>query len=108
MIVLCATLSKSLNPRNIDKSVSDIRIRLPVESNFWIIGIWLQTHYPAGYPTGKPHSDHLWSVLNMIRFPDRDPTGMCNSEPDPDRTGFRKNSTGSDMDIQTTFAAVIA
>jgi len=29
-------------------------------------------------------------VLNMIRFPDRDPTGFCNSEPDPDRTGFGK------------------
>jgi len=27
---------------------------------------------------------------------------MCNSEPDPDRTGFRKNSTAADMDIQTT------
>ena len=34
----CATFSKSLNPRNIDKSVSDIRvrIRLPFESSFWI------------------------------------------------------------------------
>jgi len=40
-------------------------------------------------------------VFNMIRFPDRDPTGFCNSEPDPGRTGIRKNSTGSDMDIQT-------
>jgi len=27
----------------------DIRIRLP-------------THYPAGYPTGKPDSDHLWCI----------------------------------------------
>jgi len=38
MIVQCATFSKSLNPRNIDKSVSDIpiRIRLPFESSFWI------------------------------------------------------------------------
>jgi len=34
----CATFSKSLNPRNIDKSVSDIRIpiRFPFESSFWI------------------------------------------------------------------------
>jgi len=24
------------------------------------IRIRLQTHYPAGYPTGKPVSDHLW------------------------------------------------
>ena len=38
MIVLCSTFSKSLNPRNIDKSVSDIwiRIRFPFESSFWI------------------------------------------------------------------------
>jgi len=30
--------SKSLNPKNIDKSVSDIRIRIrfPFESSFWI------------------------------------------------------------------------
>jgi len=37
----------------------------------------------------------------MIRLPDRDLTGYCNSEPDADWTGFRKNSTGSDMDIRT-------
>jgi len=36
MIVQCATFSKSLNPRNIDKTVSDIRIRFPFESSFWI------------------------------------------------------------------------
>jgi len=32
------TFSKNLNPRNIDKSVSDIRIRIriPFESRFWI------------------------------------------------------------------------
>ena len=29
-------------------------------------------------------------VLNMIRFPDRDPTGFCTLEPDPDWTGFWK------------------
>jgi len=34
MIVPCATFSQSLNPRNIDKSVSDIRF--PFESSFWI------------------------------------------------------------------------
>jgi len=46
---------------------------------------------------------HLWysPELNTIRFPDRDPTGFCNSEPDLDWIGFRKNSTGSDMDIRT-------
>jgi len=38
MIVQCATFSKSLNPRNIEKSVSDIRIRIwfPFQSSFWI------------------------------------------------------------------------
>ena len=34
MIVQCATVSKSLNPRNIDKTVSDIRF--PFENSFWI------------------------------------------------------------------------
>ena len=36
--VRCATFSKSLNPQNIDKSISDIRIRIrfPFESSFWI------------------------------------------------------------------------
>ena len=40
MIVQCATFSKSLNPRNIDKTVSDIRvlIRFSFESSFWISG----------------------------------------------------------------------
>jgi len=38
MIMQCATFSKSLNPRNIEKSVSDIRIRIwfPFDSRFWI------------------------------------------------------------------------
>ena len=38
MIVQCATFSKILNPRNINKSISDIRIRIrfPFESSFWI------------------------------------------------------------------------
>jgi len=30
------------------------------------------------------------AVLNMIRSPDRDPTGFCTSEPDQDLTGFWK------------------
>jgi len=38
MIAQCATFSKSLNPQNIEKSVSDILIcmRFPFESIFWI------------------------------------------------------------------------
>jgi len=27
------------------------------------IRIRLQTHYPAGYPTGKPYSDHLCNTV---------------------------------------------
>jgi len=41
------------------------------------------------------------------RFPDRDPTGFCNSESDPDWTGFRKNSTEWDMDIQTVLITAV-
>jgi len=36
------------------KAVLDIRIRL-------------QTHYPSGYPTGKPDSDHLCWICKKIR-----------------------------------------
>jgi len=36
MIAQCATFSTSLNPQNIDNSVSDVRIRFPFESSFWI------------------------------------------------------------------------
>jgi len=61
VIVQCATFYKSLNPRNINKSVSDIRIRIrfPFQSRFWIS---VSGYYPAGYPTGKPDSDHLWCL----------------------------------------------
>jgi len=34
---------------------------------------------------------HFTLVLNMIRFPDHDPTGFCNSEPDPEWTGLWTN-----------------
>jgi len=66
MIVQCATFSKSLNPQNIVKSIWDIRI--PFESSFWDIRIRLETHYPAGYPTGKPDSDHLCSAGHLWFF----------------------------------------
>jgi len=44
---------------------------------------------------GSVEHDPVW------QFPDRYPTGFCNSEPDPVWTEFRKTSTGSNMDIQT-------
>jgi len=59
MIVQCATFSKSLNSRNINKRVSD-QYPVPVSKQILDIRIRLQTHYPARYPTGKPDSDHLW------------------------------------------------
>ena len=49
---------------------------VPVWKQFLDISILLQTHYPAGYPTGKPDSGHLWLVAN------RDEHG-----PGLDRTG---------------------
>jgi len=30
----------------------------------------------------------VWNTSLRTRFPDRDPTGFCNSEPDPGWTGF--------------------
>ena len=50
-LMQCASFSKSLNPRNINKTVSD--------KTFLDIRIRLQTHYPSGYPSGKRDSDHL-------------------------------------------------
>jgi len=49
----------------------------------------------------------ILSSVEHDPVPDRDPTGFCNSEPDPDRTGFRKTSTGSDMDIQTALITAV-
>jgi len=49
MVVQCATFSESLNPRNIDKSVSDIWIcaRFPFECSFWIIAFGWKLTIPA-------------------------------------------------------------
>ena len=44
--------------------------------------------------------DMMWSL-------DRDPTGFCTSEPDPDGLDFEKNSTGSDIDIQTALITAV-
>jgi len=54
MIVQRATFSKSLNPKNIEKSLSDIliHIRFPVESSFWISGYKL-TILPAIQPENR-------------------------------------------------------
>ena len=62
MFAHCATFSKSLNPRNIEKIVLDILVCIrfdPVWKQFLDICIRLRTHYPAGYQTGKPDSVHL-------------------------------------------------
>jgi len=63
--------------------------------NYYSIPIFL--HELSGYIVLKPESriqckkcDGESSVLNMIRFSDRDPTVFCDSEPDPHWAGFRK------------------
>ena len=41
---------------------------VPVWKQFLDIRIQLQTHYPAGYPTAKPDSDHLCSRGGRSHF----------------------------------------
>ena len=54
MIAPWVTFSKSLNPRNIDKSALDIRIRLPFESSFWIsVSGWKLTILPDIQPENR-------------------------------------------------------
>jgi len=78
MIVQCATVSKSLNPRSIDKSVSDIRIRIrfPFESSFWIsvsgckLTILPDIHRQAGSwssLTDNWFTPLVWRVVNAPR-----------------------------------------
>jgi len=64
MIVQCATFSKSLNPRNIDKSDSDIRIRIlfPFESSFLISLSGCKLTILPDIQPHKPDSDHLCYV----------------------------------------------
>ena len=75
MIVQSGTFSKSLNPRNIDKTVSDIRIRIrfPFESSFWISVsgcklIILPDIQPANLRVIIPGLDCIvnWHVSNQI------------------------------------------
>jgi len=56
MNVQCATFSKTLNPRNIDKSLSDIRIRIrfPFESIFWISGSGCKLSFPPDIQPASP------------------------------------------------------
>jgi len=43
---------------------------VPAEKHVLDIHIRLKTYYPAGYPSGKPDSDHLWQVYikNLVVF----------------------------------------
>ena len=61
----CATFSKSLNPRNIDKSVSDIRVRSGARLKA-VFGYPypVSSSQSCGYPADKPDSDHLWQLLS--------------------------------------------
>ena len=67
MIVQCATFSESLNLRNIDTSVSDIRIRIrfPFESTFCISGSGCKlTILPDnGYSTDSAHYAYETTVF---------------------------------------------
>jgi len=45
--------------------------------------------------------------LTMIPFPDRDQTRFCNSEQERIGLDFKKNLTGSDMDIQTPLITAV-
>jgi len=73
MIVQCATFSKSLNPRNIDKSVSDIRIRFQFESSFWIsVSGCILTILPDIQPANR-----LVIISARNTFPDSDLTPPC-------------------------------
>jgi len=58
MIVQRATFSKSLNLRNIDKNVSDIRF--PFESGFWISVSGCKLTILADI---QPDSDHLVHII---------------------------------------------
>ena len=67
MIVQCATFSKSLYPRNIAKSVSDIRVRIwfPFESSFRIsISCWKLTILPDIQPANRIVIISLWWLAN--------------------------------------------
>jgi len=46
----------------ISRKIFQISLSYPVHvwKQFLDICMRLQTHYPAGYPTGKRDSDHLW------------------------------------------------
>jgi len=85
MIVQGANFPKSLNPRNIDKSFSDIRVRFMFESSFWIsVSGWKLTIQPDIQPANPCQSKFLtcycfsvillhrinkWSlVLTFLRF----------------------------------------
>ena len=78
-----------------------------VEHNPNCVGHCSQSFHQSFFYINRIGSNTWTAVLNMIRFSDRDPTGFCNSEPDPDRTGFKKNSTASDMDIQTALITAV-
>ena len=57
---------------------------IPVWNQFLDILIRLETHCPAGYPTGKPSSDHLCQVqlhktnVQYVRFVEKNEGCCCN------------------------------
>jgi len=67
MTVQCTTISKSLNPRNIDKSASDIRVRIrfPFESSFCISIVIISAAGIVQYCSGNtaPRSAKILNTL---------------------------------------------
>jgi len=118
MIVQCATFSKSLNPRNIDKNVSDIRIRIrfPFESSLWIsVSSCELTILPDIQPANRiviisdPNSiDNFNKMLNQGFFgfrPDYRPDNQVFFGFRPDWRKYLDRSPGlrSDLIIQWKF-----
>jgi len=76
----------------LETSIKEFRISGSVSGSRLKAVIGLQTHYPAGYPTGKPGSDHLWldwirTIANFVEFgldPGYKPLQNLGSGPDLD------------------------
>jgi len=69
MIVQCATFFQESESSKCREKRFGYPYPYPVHvwKQFLDIHIRLQTHYLAGYPTGKPDSDNLWPLTIFLR-----------------------------------------
>jgi len=72
--------SKSLNHKNIDKSVSDIRIRFPFESSFWIS---VSGCKPTNLPDIQPANRIVIISVANISFSMQSNTFICGNSSKP-------------------------